>query len=212
MTAPPHSYHSGNLRPAVFLDKDGTLIDDVPYNVDPARVRLTRGAREGVAMLRAAGYALVVASNQSGVARGLFTHRDLLAVRLRIEQLLELRFDGFYCCPHLPAGAVAEYAIVCGCRKPEPGLLTRAARELGLDLARSWMVGDILGDVEAGRRAGCRTVLLHPDGDPREWSREPERAPTIVAADLGEAARRILAAARPGERSPSDAPRPPARA
>jgi D-glycero-D-manno-heptose 1,7-bisphosphate phosphatase len=210
MISQPRPPHAG-LRPAVFLDKDGTLIDDVPYNVDPARIRLTRGARDGVHALRDAGYALVVASNQSGVARGLFTQRDLAGVRLRIEELLGLRFDGFYCCPHLPAGAVAEYAIACGCRKPEPGLLTRAAHELGLDLARSWMVGDILGDIEAGRRAGCRTVLLHPDGDLRHLSREHDCVPTLISPDLADAARRILAAARPAEKSAAHASPPPPR-
>jgi D-glycero-D-manno-heptose 1,7-bisphosphate phosphatase len=177
-------------RPAVFLDKDGTLIHDVPYNVDPARVQLTLGAREGVRVLRAAGYALVVASNQSGVARGLFTPDDLVRVRARIEQLLELTLDGFYCCPHLPDGLVDAYAIDCECRKPRPGLLTRAAQELGLDLERSWMVGDILSDVEAGARAGCRTVLLMC-GFRTETFDGPLRTPTLIATDLHDAARRI---------------------
>lgn len=181
------------LRPAVFLDKDGTLIHDVPYNVDPAHVQLTVGAREGVRMLRAAGYALVVASNQSGVARGLFTPDDLVPVQHRIEHLLELTLDGFYCCPHLPDGRVDAYSIVCPCRKPRPGLLTRAARELGLDLGRSWMVGDILSDVEAGARAGCRTALLSY-GSGAESFDGPLRTPTLVATDLHDAARRITLA------------------
>jgi D-glycero-D-manno-heptose 1,7-bisphosphate phosphatase len=179
----------GMRRPAVFLDKDGTLIHDVPYNVDPARVQLTLGAREGVRMLRAAGYALVVASNQSGVARGLFTPNDLVRVRDRIEQLLDLTLDGFYCCPHLPDGRVDAYAIACECRKPRPGLLTRAAQELGLDLERSWMVGDILSDVEAGARAGCRTVLMC--GFRTETFDGPLRTPTLIATDLHDAARQI---------------------
>jgi D-glycero-D-manno-heptose 1,7-bisphosphate phosphatase len=183
------------LRPAVFLDKDGTLVDDVPYNVDPALVRLTFGARVGVRILRAAGYALVVASNQSGVARGLFEFDDLLGVRARIEQLLSMQFEGFYCCPHLPEGRVSAYAIACECRKPMPGLLERAADELGLDLSRSWMIGDIVSDVEAGRRAGCRTVLLSRGGG-FEWRGDPLRTPTLVAGDLYEAARQIILADR----------------
>lgn len=187
------------LRPAVFLDKDGTLIHDVPYNVDPARVELTLGAREGVRMLRAAGYALVVASNQSGVARGLFTSDDLSRVRARIEHLLDLALDGFYCCPHLPDGKVVAYAIACECRKPRPGLLTRAARELGLDLGRSWMVGDILSDIEAGARAGCRTALLTCGSGAFGASGTepfdcPLRTPTLIAPDLHDAARRITLA------------------
>jgi histidinol-phosphate phosphatase family protein len=184
-------------RPAVFLDKDGTLIDDVPYNVDPAHIRLRPGARDGVHALQAAGYALIVASNQSGVARGLFTVPDLLLVRATIESQLGLRLDGFYCCPHYPDGIVAKYAIACGCRKPRPGLLRRAASDLGLDLARSWMIGDIMSDVEAGWRAGCRTALI--TGDTTDIH-DTRRGPTIVAADLADAARRI-AVVLAGERS-----------
>lgn len=176
-------------RPAVFLDKDGTLVDDVPYNVDPARVRLTLGAREGARILRASGYALVVASNQSGIARGLFTADALCEVRDRIEHLLDLRLDGFYFCPHLPDGP----AEVCECRKPRPGLLTRAADELSLDLRRSWMIGDILSDIEAGARAGCRTALL-TFGARSEAFDSPLRTPTVVATNLHDAARRITLA------------------
>ena len=194
------------LRPAVFLDKDGTLIDDVPYNVDPARVRLAAGAGEGTRALQAAGHALVVVTNQSGVARGLFAPAELAGVRARIEELLGLRLDGFYGCPHHPEGRVAAYTGACDCRKPRPGLLLRAARELGLDLARSWMVGDILDDVEAGSRAGCRTALLQSGGE-TEWLAGPHRTPTIVAADLGDAARQILreAAQRPRPAQPRGA-------
>lgn len=183
------------LRPAVFLDKDGTLIDDVPYNVDPARICLTPGARDGVRALQRAGYALVVASNQSGVARGLFTVADLAGVRARIEALLGLRFDAFRFCPHLPTGRVPAFSRVCECRKPRPGLLLRAARDLGLDLARSWMVGDILHDVEAGTRAGCRSALLL-NGSETEWQLGPHRTPTLLAPDLGAAVEAILAADR----------------
>lgn len=208
------------LRPAVFLDKDGTLIDDLPYNVDPARIRLTGGAREGVRALRRAGYALVVATNQSGVARGFFAPDALAGVRARIEGLLGLPLDDFRFCPHLPGGRVPAYARACACRKPLPGLLTCAAADLGLDLARSWMVGDILHDVEAGTRAGCRTVLLL-GGSETEWQLGPLRVPTLLAPDLAAAADAILAADRAnsrlhappdrGERTPDGSP-PPARA
>nr|WP_246350995.1 HAD family hydrolase [Deinobacterium chartae] len=183
-------------RPAVFLDKDGTLIEDVPYNVDPRRIRLMRGALEGLSALQRAGYALVVVTNQSGVARGLFAEEALGAVEARLRELLAcagVSLEGFYACPHHPEGRLSAYALECACRKPRPGLLLRAAEELGLDLAASWMVGDILHDVEAGRRAGCRALLLDTGGE-TEWVPGPLRTPHAVADDLREAARIILAA------------------
>lgn len=181
---------------AVFLDKDGTLIVDVPFNVDPARIRLAPGAVEGLPALHAAGYRLAVISNQSGVARGLFPESALAAVEARLRELLAglgVPLDGFYYCPHHPQGTVPGYAIACTCRKPAPGLIRAAARELGVDPARSWFVGDILDDVEAGRRAGCRAVLI-ANGNETEWRPGPGRRPHVVAADLADAARRILAA------------------
>lgn len=177
---------------AVFLDKDGTLVEDVPYNVDPARIELAAGAREGTQALHAAGYKLVVVTNQSGVARGHFERDALRGVEDRLGELLGVPLAGFYDCPHHPDGTVANYAIECECRKPLPGLLTDAAGDLDLDLTRSWMVGDILNDVEAGHRAGCRTVLIN-NGNETEWVEGPMRIPDFQCADMGEAARLILA-------------------
>jgi histidinol-phosphate phosphatase family protein len=174
----------------VFLDKDGTLIENVPYNVDPALVRLTPRADAAVAALHAAGYALVVVSNQPGVGLGLFEASALDMVHARLRELLERAgapLAGFYFCPHAPG---PDAALMCGCRKPAPGLLLRAAGDLGLDLAASWMVGDILDDVEAGRAAGCRTVLIDNGGE-TEWRLSPARAPHLVAGDLAAAAAAI---------------------
>ncbi len=182
-------------RRAVFLDKDGTLVEDVPYNVDPDRIRLASGAVAGLFALHAAGYRLVVVSNQSGVARGFFPESALRGVEDRLRELLAdagIPLAGFYYCPHHPQGRVAEFAGTCRCRKPAPGLLLWAARELNLDLGGSWMVGDILDDVQAGRAAGCRAVLID-NGHETEWVMTPGRNPDLVAADLAEAARRILA-------------------
>ena len=148
------------LRPAVFLDRDGTLIEDVGYPRDPETVRLVDGAPEALAALRRAGFALVVVSNQSGIGRGFVTREEAKAVHERFLRELRARgveLDDVRYCPHTPEDA-------CTCRKPATGLLLDAARELGLDLARSFMVGDKPGDVEAGRAAGCRTVLLGGDG------------------------------------------------
>lgn len=187
---------------AVFLDKDGTLIVDVPYNVDPALIALAPGAAEALPRLHAAGYRLVVITNQSGVARGRFGVEALGPVEARLRELLAglgVPLAGFAFCPHHPGGSVAEYAVACDCRKPAPGMVVRLAAELGVDPARSWFVGDILNDVEAGRRAGCRTVLLDV-GHETEWVPGPDRTPDFTAADLDEAATLILqadAAARP---------------
>ena len=182
------------LRPAVFLDKDGTVIENVPYNVDPEKIRLVATAAAGLTALSGAGYQLVIISNQSGVARGLFAEEALSNVKERVEKLLAevgVPLAGFYYCPHHPQGSVASYTTVCDCRKPAPGMLMRAARELNLDLARSWMVGDLLDDMEAGHGAGCRTVLIDSSHE-EEWKLSVQRQPDFKAADLGEAARMIL--------------------
>ncbi len=185
--------------PVVFLDKDGTLIEDVPYNVDPAKMVLEKGAARGLRRLAQAGCRFVVVSNQSGVARGYFEESALKAVAARLEELLEeaagASLDGFYYCPHHPEGTVAAYASDCNCRKPQPGLLLTAAKDLEINLEEAWMVGDILNDVEAGRRAGCRTILVN-NGHETEWKRGPLRAPDFIVADLEEAAEVILTHSR----------------
>lgn len=187
---------------AVFLDKDGTLVEDVPYNVDPARIVLTGGAGEGLRRFARLGYRLVVVSNQPGVALGRFPEAALHAVGERLAALLEeegVQLAGFYYCPHHPHGCVPGYARTCTCRKPYPGLLERAAARHRIDLRASWMVGDILDDVEAGRRAGTRTILLD-NGNETEWQLSPLRMPDLVvpnlhaAAMLAEAAHDILGA------------------
>ncbi len=183
------------LRPAVFLDKDGTVLADVPYNVDPARMAYAPTAFAALNRLGAAGVVLVVISNQSGVARGLFPATALEAVQVKLAAMFlaaGARLDGFYWCPHHPSGCVAGYAIECDCRKPRPGLLLRAAGELGLDLSRSWFVGDILDDVEAANLAGCRSLLLDI-GHEKEWRAGPDRIPDARAQDLDAAARLVLA-------------------
>ena len=185
---------------AVFLDKDGTLVLDEPYNVDPERVCLAEGAGRALACLAEGGYRLVLVSNQSGVARGYFNLGALEMVTERVQALLRpfgTRLDAALYCPHLPEGIVAEFAVHCDCRKPGDGLLRRAATDLGLALDESWMVGDILHDIEAGRRAGCRTVLLDA-GHETEWLLTPQRQPHYVVPTLEAAADAILSA--PGSR------------
>ncbi len=181
-------------RQAVFLDKDGTLIDNVPYNVNPDRIRLRSGAAEGLARLHQAGYLLLVVSNQSGVARGLFPESALAGVEARLRELLGragIPLAGFAYCPHHPEGVVEAFRAACECRKPAPGMILRLAGEHGIDPARSWMIGDILDDVQAGRAAGCRTILID-NGNENQWVPGLDRVPHHRAADLDEAARQIL--------------------
>jgi D-glycero-D-manno-heptose 1,7-bisphosphate phosphatase len=192
---------------AVFLDKDGTLVEDIPYNVRPELIRLSPGAGEGLAVLHDAGYRLFVVSNQSGVARGFFPESALAAVEARLREPLSgfgVTLAGFSYCPHHIEGRIASYARACGCRKPAPGMIVRAAREHEIDPARSWLVGDILDDIEAGRRAGCRTVLLD-NGNETEWVLTPGRRPDHMAADLAEAATLIEAADRDDRRPQPEA-------
>jgi D-glycero-D-manno-heptose 1,7-bisphosphate phosphatase len=153
----------GLLKPAVFLDRDGVVIEDSHYLGDAARVRLVPGSAEAIAALNRAGWAVVVVTNQSGVARGLFSFDSVGLVHHAITAMLSDRgahVDAFQFCPHHPEAEIAEFRRDCDCRKPRPGMLHRAARELGLDLAASWMVGDRTSDLEAGAAAGCRTALV----------------------------------------------------
>ena len=187
---------------AVFLDRDGVLNDPVadPVNGGPPEspyrpedVRLSSGAVDGARRLREAGYALVVVTNQPAAAKGTATVQALDAVSGRVRGLLAdagVELDGWYTCLHHPEGTVAGLAGACDCRKPAPGLLLRAADELGLDLGASWIVGDSDSDVEAGRRAGTRTVLVaHPGSAHR---RAGATAADHQVDDLDDAAQAIL--------------------
>ena len=176
------------MRPAIFLDKDGTVLDDVPYNTDPQRMRLAPGAVRGLYRLAQLGAPLVVVSNQCGVAEGRFDEAALHIVGARLAAMFSdcgAALAGFYWCPH-----ARDAAEPCPCRKPAPGMLLRAAAELTLDLSRSWMVGDILDDVEAGHRAACRTILID-NGNETEWRGGAKREPDFVARTLADAAETI---------------------
>jgi D,D-heptose 1,7-bisphosphate phosphatase len=195
-------------RKAIFLDKDGTLVEDVPYNIDPEQIVFTPGVREGLQTLKQAGYLLVVVTNQSGVARGYFAETALQGVEQYLKRLLaamNIPLAGFYYCPHHPGGIIPEYTIACPCRKPEPGLLFQAAAELDIDLNQSWFIGDILNDVEAGRKAGCRTVLID-NGNETEWQLNPDRLPHHIVADIAKAAQVILAIDRLSAALPAPIP------
>lgn len=183
-------------KPAVFLDKDGTVVEDVPYNIDPALLRFTPGACAALHLLSQHGYALVIVTNQPGLALGRFDRQAWMKLRHALVDLVRheagVTLEDVLACPHAPTPRIAPG---CLCRKPAPGLLRQAAARHHLDLHRSWMVGDILDDVEAGRRAGCRTVLLDV-GHETEWRDSPLRVPDHRAPNLYEAAQWLVAQPR----------------
>jgi len=177
-------------RPAVFLDKDGTLLHDVPYNVSPAHMNFAPGARVGLQRLARLPLSLVVVSNQPGVALGRFPESALSEVARRLREMFTdcgARLAGFYWCPHATDAAGRPQ---CDCRKPNSGLLRKAAEQLQLDLQASWMVGDILDDIEAGRRVGCESLLID-NGNETEWKSGGMREPHRFCHDFGIAARHI---------------------
>lgn len=182
------------MAKAIFIDKDGTLIPDIPYNVNPALITISTHAIEGLKALQDNGYLVIVISNQSGVARGLFKEEQLADVELAIKSLLAvngIKLHGFYYCPHHPDGTVEGYDMECACRKPQPGLLLQASKDHDVDLSQSWMIGDILNDVEAGNRAGCQTILIDNGGE-TEWVKGEYRTPTLVYKTINDAALGIL--------------------
>jgi D-glycero-D-manno-heptose 1,7-bisphosphate phosphatase len=180
---------------ALFLDRDGTLVHARHYPSRPEELVLYDGVGLQLRLLQQAGFRLVLITNQSGIARGFFTEADLGRMHEHLARELArfgVRLDGVYFCPHHPDGAVRELAMACECRKPRPGMLLRAAAEMEVDLRRSWFVGDILDDAEAGNRAGCRTVLV--DLGTEASPMNPMRQPDFVARDTGHALRIVRAA------------------
>ena len=182
------------MNKAVFIDKDGTLIPDIPYNTNPSLITLQENAVTGLRELQEKGYLLIIISNQAGVARGIFEEDALEGVKQKVTSLLadeQIHLDAFYYCPHHPEGKVEAFAVDCDCRKPKPGMLLKAAEDFDIDLSASWMIGDILNDVEAGRRAGCRAVLIN-NGNETEWEVNDNRVPHYLVENINEAAALIL--------------------
>lgn len=213
---------------AVFVDRDGTINEEVGYLDRLEKLRLIPGASEAIRMINEAGMKAVVVTNQSGVARGFYDEAFVGRTHTLLREMLwreGARLDGIYFCPHHPTAGLGKYLRVCDCRKPAPGMLLRAAEELGIDLSRSWLIGDTLNDIEAGAKAGVRSVLVRTglgEGELRRLHeeeaavnrREPRaergrespdpmkriRQPEFIAADLREAVARIIAGRRETER------------
>jgi D-glycero-D-manno-heptose 1,7-bisphosphate phosphatase len=186
-------------RPAVFIDRDGTLTEEVGYVNHPSRLQLLPRAAEAIRRLNTAGVAAVVVTNQAGIARGYFSESVLHAVHDALRTQLAgagARLDGLYACVHHPSEGEAPYRTDCDCRKPRPGLLQRAARELGLDLARSTMVGDKASDLVPARAVGADAVLVLTGYGRGEWEYRREHftvQPDHVATDLLDAVEWTLA-------------------
>jgi len=163
---PQHLFHTSanpGAQPAVFLDRDGTLIREVGYLARPEQVELLPDTPAALKQLQACGYRLIVVSNQSGVARGYFTESDVQAVHHHLQKLLErngVYLDALYYCPHHPEGKVAAYRKECRCRKPAPGMIEQACRDLNIDLSRSAVIGDKASDILLGRQLGLMTILV----------------------------------------------------
>ncbi|MGC8667491.1 MAG: D-glycero-beta-D-manno-heptose 1,7-bisphosphate 7-phosphatase [Chthonomonadales bacterium] len=186
------------LRPAVFLDRDGVLnAERSDFIKCPAELKIFPFVGRSIARLNQAGYAVVVVSNQSGLARGLFSTEDLAAMERKLRRNVDRaggHIEGFYYCPHLPQAG-------CQCRKPAPGMLLQAARELRLDLARSFMIGDRPHDIQAGAEAGCRTVLVLTGRTSCADLKEFGVLPGAVCTTLASAVEGILAGPFAGDRS-----------
>jgi D-glycero-D-manno-heptose 1,7-bisphosphate phosphatase len=181
------------LRRAAFLDRDGVVNRDIGYLHRWEDFEFLPGALDAMRKLHDAGYALVIVTNQSGIARGYYTEEDYQALTRQLRHALEQAGcppAGIYHCPHHPGGSIGAYAIACDCRKPQPGLLLQAARELDLDLQGSLMVGDKLADAQAGRSAGVGRVYLVRSGHVLEDG--AEAAADRVFEDLASCVRQVL--------------------
>ena len=176
------------MNKAIFIDKDGTLIKDVPYNIDIAKMSYFEHSFDGLRMLWNDGYSIFIITNQSGIGRGIFNEDELNAMLQCIASDFlanDVPLAGIYYCPHYPGSKNPAYDKDCFCRKPQPGLLLKAAREHNIDLSRSWMIGDAVTDMHAGKSAGCKVALVHHD--------HKEEIPDIdvVAVNLYEASQKI---------------------
>lgn len=192
---------SARLRRAVFVDRDGTITKEGEWIKHPGALELVDGAGEAIRALHQAGFLVVMYSNQSAVARGMISELELAEIHEHLQRLLEARgerLDAIYYCPHHPTEGLGRYRVECDCRKPKPGLVLAAARELNLDLSRSWCVGDMARDLDAGEAAGVRGILVATGKGRAEYARmkSENRAPSGFEADISAATQRILTLSR----------------
>ncbi|MGE0359265.1 MAG: D-glycero-alpha-D-manno-heptose-1,7-bisphosphate 7-phosphatase [Vicinamibacterales bacterium] len=189
------------LRPAVFLDRDGTMNEDVGYLSELSHLTLYPWTIDAVRLFNRAGYAVVVITNQGGIGRGMIRPEFVGELHAEIAGRLAragAHADGWYHCPHHPAALVEGLKGDCRCRKPEPGMLLDATRDLGLDPARSWMIGDKWHDVQVGHRVGARGILVRTGWGRLEEETRPAGQEVYAVCDtLADAAAAVLAAGHP---------------
>jgi D-glycero-D-manno-heptose 1,7-bisphosphate phosphatase len=192
------------MTPAVFLDRDGTICEERGYTDRVERLILYPWSVDAIGLLRRAGYRVCLVTNQAGIAKGMFPESFIAEAHGYLEAKMAAagtHIDGYYYCPHLPGGEVAQYAVDCDCRKPRAGMLRRAAQDHDIDLSRSFMIGDKWVDVQAGRAAGTRTILLRTGyGATEERYPRPGVHADFVANQLMEATAWILQ--QPGRPEP----------
>jgi D-glycero-D-manno-heptose 1,7-bisphosphate phosphatase len=184
------------VKPAVFLDRDGTLLEEAGYLDRLERLAFFPFGIDAVRLLNRGGYSVVIITNQSGIGRGMYEEEFVIRAHQVVDERVRAgggRIDGYYYCPHHPEAELAKYRKDCDCRKPEPGMLRQAAADLGLDLSRSFAVGDKWTDVQAGVAAGARGLLVRT-GYGRTSEATPKRPvePVTIADDLMAATAWIL--------------------
>ncbi len=183
---------------AVFFDRDGTLIAEAGYLDSPDKLAFFPETFEAVRRINESGMTAVVVTNQSGVARGLFTEDVVRDINARIQEMLlkqGSRIDRFYYCPHHPTDGIDPYRMICDCRKPEPGLLHQAARDLDLDLTQSYLIGDHLRDVETAHRVGAKGVLVltgHGSEQLKTLDLSEKKGPDYIAENILDAVKWVL--------------------
>jgi D-glycero-D-manno-heptose 1,7-bisphosphate phosphatase len=178
--------NAANLQPAVFLDRDGTLIRDVGYLTRIEQIEILAGVPAAIRALRNAGFATVVVTNQSAVARGWLTETALNHIHRLVQDLLaqeDAELDAIYYCPHHPSAGVGEYRVVCECRKPKPGMINRAVHDLALAPMRSYVLGDQNVDLELAHQVGATPVLVRSNGEQALLSHAPIFDNVKLAAD-----------------------------
>ena len=177
---------------AVFLDRDGTIIEDVGYPHERSQIKFLPGVSTAIGLLNENGFKVIVITNQAGVARGYFTEETVKAINRYIQESLAKEraiIDMVYYCPHHVEGVIEEYRQECYCRKPNPGMIEQAVRDFGIDLKKSFVIGDKASDIEAGRRAGCKTILLANEDSP---GKETAIKSDHIATDLYEAVKWLV--------------------
>ena len=181
---------------AVFLDRDGTINEEVNYLGDPADLKLTPGAAQAIHLLNSHHIPVIVVTNQAGIARGYFTETQMHLVHQALDWMIAVenaKIDAYYFCPHHPTAGIGDYKITCTCRKPQPGMLYQAAQDLQLDLSKSYLVGDKLTDIQAGNLAGCQTILVETGyGKEESKTKQNETKPDQISPNLLNAIEWIL--------------------